>query len=83
MEAVARLVGLVALLVSLPLLWMGWVLAANLTGLLMLNERRTLGLLRLRGVPGRAMGRAFLVALLGGGLAGGVLGLDRSARWAR
>ena len=44
MEAVARLVGLVALLVSLPLLWMGWVLAANLTGLLMLNERRTLGL---------------------------------------
>jgi FtsX-like permease family len=75
MEAVARLVGLVALLVSLPLLWMGWVLAANLTGLLMLNERRTLGLLRLRGVPGKSMGRAFLLALLGGGLAGGVLGL--------
>ena len=75
MEAVARLVGLVALLVSLPLLWMGWVLAANLTGLLMLNERRTLGLLRLRGVPGRAMGRAFLLALLAGGVAGGVLGL--------
>lgn len=75
MENVARLVGVVALLVSLPLLWMGWVLAANLTGLLMLNERRTLGLLRLRGVPGRAMGHAFLVSLLGGGLAGGLIGL--------
>lgn len=75
MEAVARLVGIVALLVSLPLLWMGWVLAANLCGLLMLNERRTLGLLRLRGVPGQLMGRACLLAVVGGGLAGGALGL--------
>jgi FtsX-like permease family len=75
MEAVARLVGIVALLVSLPLLWMGWVLAANLCGLLMLNERRTLGLLRLRGVPGRWMGRAFLFSVVAGGLAGGVAGL--------
>ena len=75
MEGIARLVGLVSLLVSLPLLWMGWVLAANLCGLLMLNERRTLGLMRLRGVPGHEMGRAFVVAVIGGGLIGGVLGL--------
>ena len=32
MEGIARLVGLVSLLVALPLLWMGWVLAANLAG---------------------------------------------------
>ena len=75
MEGIARLVGVVSLLVSLPLLWMGWVLAANLCGLLMLNERRTLGLMRLRGVPGQLMGRAFLVAVLGGGFVGGLLGL--------
>jgi FtsX-like permease family len=75
METVARLVGVVAVLVSLPLLWMGWVLAANLCGLLMLNERRKLGLLRLRGVPGALMGRAFLYSILAGGLIGGTLGL--------
>jgi len=29
---IARLIGLVSLLVALPLLWMAWVLAANLRG---------------------------------------------------
>ena len=43
MQRIARLIGLVSLLVALPLLWMAWVLAGNLAGLLMLNERRTLG----------------------------------------
>ena len=75
MEGIARLVGVVTVLVSLPLLWMGWVLAANLCALLMLNERRKLGLLRLRGVPGQLMGRAFLLSIVFGGLVGGVLGL--------
>src|SRR5881397_1595347 len=42
MQAVARLIGVVSLLVALPLLWMACVLAANLARLLMLNERRTL-----------------------------------------
>ena len=50
--------GVVSLLVALPLLWMAWVLGANLAGLLMLNERRTLGLLRLRGIAGALIGRA-------------------------
>src|SRR6266508_1966865 len=58
MQGIARLIGLVSLLVALPLLWMAWVLAANLAGLLMLNERRTLGLMRLRGISGDLMGRA-------------------------
>ena len=37
MNQVARLIGLLTLLIALPLLWMAWVLAANLSGLLMLN----------------------------------------------
>ena len=58
MEGIARLIGIVSLLVALPLLWMAWVLAGNLAGLLMLNERRTLGLMRLRGIQGDLLGRA-------------------------
>jgi FtsX-like permease family protein len=75
MQNIARLIGIVSLLVALPLLWMAWVLAANLAGLLMLNERRTLGLMRLRGISGRLMGRALLLSVCGGGVAGGLLGL--------
>jgi len=75
MQNVARLIGIVSLLVALPLLWMAWVLAGNLAGLLMLNERRTLGLMRLRGISGRLMGRTLLVSVMAGGVAGGVLGL--------
>jgi hypothetical protein len=75
MQGIARLIGIVSLLVALPLLWMAWVLAANLAGLLMLNERRTLGLMRLRGISGDLMGRALLVSIVGGGFAGGLLGL--------
>ncbi|MEA3001683.1 MAG: hypothetical protein QOH81_471 [Sphingomonadales bacterium] len=75
MNKMARLLGLVTLLVALPLLWMGWMLASNLAGLLMLNERRKLGLMRLRGVPGKQLGRALLMAVGAGGLAGGILGV--------
>jgi len=75
MQNIARLIGLVSLLVALPLLWMAWVLAANLAGLLMLNERRTFGLMRLRGISGQLMGRALLISVSAGGIAGGVLGL--------
>src|SRR5437867_395745 len=75
MQAVARLIGVVSLLVALPLLWMAWVLAANLARLLMLNERRTLGLMRLRGISGDLMGRALLVSIVSGGAVGGLLGL--------
>jgi hypothetical protein len=75
MQGIARLIGIVSLLVALPLLWMAWVLAGNLAGLLMLNERRTLGLMRLRGISGVLMGRALLVSIVIGGLGGGLLGL--------
>ncbi len=75
MQRTAQLIGLVSLLVALPLLWMGWMLAANLSGLLMLNERRTLGLMRLRGVPGRDLGRALLISITSGGIVGGIVGV--------
>jgi len=75
MEGIAKLIGIVSLLVALPLLWMAWVLAANLAGLLMLNERRTLGLMRLRGISGDLLGRTLLLSVTIGGVGGGLLGL--------
>jgi hypothetical protein len=53
---------------------MGWVLMANLSRLLLLNERRKFGLLRLRGVSGRAMGQALQLAIGAGAVVGGLLG---------
>ncbi len=41
---------------------------------MLLNERRNLGLLRLRGVSGAAIGRTLLLAIGLGGLAGGIAG---------
>ena len=75
MDEVARYVGLLSLLVALPLLWMAWMLAGSLSGLLLLNERRTLGLMRLRGIPGTLIGRCLLAAVAAGGLAGSLLGV--------
>ena len=75
MEGIARLIGVVSLLVALPLLWMAWVLAGNLAALLMLNERRTFGLMRLRGISGDLMGRALVASIVAGGVVGGLLGL--------
>ncbi len=74
MSKTARIVGLVSLLAALPLLWMAWVLLANLSSLLLLNERRKFGLLRLRGVPGASLGRAMQLAIGAGGVFGGLMG---------
>jgi len=74
MARTARLVGLVSLLAALPLAWIAWVLLANLAALLLLNERRKFGLLRLRGVPAQEMRRSLLFAVGVGGVLGGVLG---------
>jgi len=75
MNRIARLIVVVSLLIALPLLWMAWVLAANLSGLLLFNERRRLGLMRLRGIPGQRIGVALVWTIVLGGLVGGVLGL--------
>lgn len=71
---IARKIALISLLVSLPLLLIAGVLLANLANLLLLNERRRLGLLRLRGVSGRAIGATLLLAIGAGGVVGGVIG---------
>jgi len=74
MSEIAKRIGLISLLVSLPLLLMAGVLLNNLSQLLLLNERRNLGLLRLRGVSGRQIAQTLLLAIGLGGLAGGLLG---------
>ena len=74
MNEIARRIALISLLVALPLLIIAAILLANLSNLLLLNERRNLGLLRLRGVSGAAIGRALLLAIGLGGLVGGIVG---------
>ncbi len=75
MNNVARLVGLVTLLIAVPLLWLSWVLARMLSGLMLLNERRLIGLALIRGIPIVGIRQALLTALVAGGLGGALLGL--------
>ena len=74
MEGIARQIALISLLVSLPLIWMAWILMAHLSGLLLLNERRKFGLLRLRGTPGSLIRASLLLTIAAAGLAGGLAG---------
>jgi len=75
MAEISRLIGLATLLIAIPLLAIAWMLASNLSSLLILNERRKLGLMRLRGVPGKFLGQSLLISIGLGGLVGGVIGL--------
>lgn len=75
MEQVSRLIGVVTLLVAIPLLWLGWAVAQMLSSLLLMNERRLMGLAIIRGVPVETISRVLIAALVVGGLAGGLLGL--------
>ena len=75
MAEISRLIGLATLLIAIPLLAIAWMLASNLSSLLILNERRKLGLMRLRGVPGKLLGQSLLISIGLGGLIGGVIGL--------
>jgi hypothetical protein len=74
MNETAQRVGLISLLIALPLIWVGWILMGNLSGMLLLNERRKFGLMRLRGASGRTMGRALQISIGSGALLGGMLG---------
>lgn len=74
MNVIARRVTLLSFLVSIPLIVMAGVLLGNVSTLLTLNVRRTLGLLRLRGASGSSIGAAVLLAIGGGGLMGGLVG---------
>jgi ABC-type antimicrobial peptide transport system permease subunit len=75
MAEISRLIGLATLLIAVPLLAIAWMLASNLSSLLILNERRKLGLMRLRGVPGKLLGQSLLISIGLGGLIGGIIGL--------
>ncbi len=74
MADIARKIALIALLVSLPLLIIAGILLGNLASLLLLNERRKLGLLRLRGVKSADIARTMLTAIGAGGILGGLAG---------
>ena len=66
MQNIARLIGMrvAAGRVAAACGWPGcW--PRTSPGCLMLNERRTLGLMRLRGISGELMGRALLVSVVG------------------
>ncbi len=75
MAEISRLLGFATLLIAMPLLAIAWMLASNLSALLILNERRKLGLMRLRGVPGKLLGESLLLSIGVGGLVGGVIGI--------
>ena len=75
MAEISRLIGVATLLIAIPLLGIAWTLASNLSSLLILNERRKLGLMRLRGVPGKLLGQSLLISIGLGGLIGGTIGL--------
>lgn len=75
MAEISRLIGFATLLIAIPLLGIAWMLASNLSSLLILNERRKLGLMRLRGVPGKLLGQSLLLSIGAGGLIGGIIGL--------
>lgn len=75
MNDISQLVGLVTLLVAIPLLWLAWVVAKMLSRLLLMNERRMIGLALIRGVPIEAISQTIVIALILGGAVGGLLGL--------
>jgi hypothetical protein len=75
MAEISRLLTFATLLIAIPLLAIAWMLASNLSALLILNECRKLGLMRLRGVPGALLGQSLLLSIGAGGLIGGVIGI--------
>ena len=74
MSQVSRLVGLLTILISIPILWMAWHFTASLTRLVILNQRRLIGLLRLRGVSYSPIRQSLRLAIGMGGLLGGLAG---------
>ncbi len=75
MSEISHLLAFATLLIAIPLLGIAWMLASNLSALLILNERRKLGLMRLRGVPGKLLGQSLLMSIGLGGLIGGGAGI--------
>ncbi|OFW42811.1 MAG: hypothetical protein A3J28_06010 [Acidobacteria bacterium RIFCSPLOWO2_12_FULL_60_22] len=74
MAQVSRVIGLLTILVSIPILWLAWLFAGTLANLIILNQRRLVGLLRLRGASYDAIRRSLLAAIGAGGILGGLAG---------
>lgn len=75
MFQVSKLLGALTLLIAIPLLWLSWVVSNMLSGLLLMNERRLIGLAVIRGVPVSSISSVLIMALAFGGIGGGLLGL--------
>lgn len=75
MNEIENAIGFVTLLIAIPLLWLGWIVANMLIELLLLGDRRKIGLVLVRGVPMEAISRTIAVALVAGGVLGSLVGL--------
>jgi hypothetical protein len=75
MADISDMVVLLALLMAIPLIWLAWIVAQSVGRLVLMNERRTIGLLLIRGVAMPAIERVLAIALMIGGMGGGLLGL--------
>ena len=74
MSEVSKLIGVLSILISFPILWLAWLFAGSLSNLIILNQRRLVGLLRLRGTSYMPIRNALLVSIGAGGILGGVSG---------
>ena len=74
MAQVSRVISLLTILISVPILWLTWLLAGTLANLIILNQRRLVGLLRLRGASYDAIRKSLLAAIGAGGILGGIAG---------
>lgn len=75
MGSVARNIGVITLLIALPLLFLCWSVASAASELLLMNERRLIGLLLVRGVSMTSISRHLRSTFLKAGLVGGTLGI--------
>lgn len=74
MARVSKLIGVLTILISVPILWLAWLFAGSLANLIILNQRRLVGLLRLRGASYAPIRNSLLVAIGSGGILGGIAG---------
>ncbi len=74
MAKVSKLIGLLTILISVPILWLAWLFAGSLANLIILNQRRLVGLLRLRGASYGPIRTSLLTAIGLGGILGGTAG---------
>ena len=74
MAQVSRMIGLLTVLIAFPMLWLAWLFAGSLANLIILNQRRLVGLLRLRGASYGPIRTSLLLAIGAAGILGGLSG---------